>query len=175
MSTSLSAASLPVFIRGLQALDAILVKAAAHSEAKKIDSAVLCSTRLYPDMFAFSRQVQLACDFAKNTTARLLGVDPPRFEDNEKTLAELQARIRRTLDYVEQVDPKALDARAGSEIVFPLGPNAKGKMAAEGYLQHYAMPNFYFHLTTAYAVLRHCGVEIGKRDFIGTPPGLTVL
>jgi uncharacterized protein len=175
MSITLSAASIPVFTRGLQALDAILVKAAAHSEAKKIDAAVLCGTRLYPDMFPFAKQVQLTCDFAKNGTARLLGLDAPRFEDNEKTLVELQSRINRTLDYLGQVDQHAIDARAGSEIIFPMGPNAKGKMSAEDYLLHYATPNFYFHLTTAYAVLRHCGVEIGKRDFIGIPPRIAVL
>ncbi len=175
MSITLSAASIPVFTRSLEALDAILVKAAAHSEAKKIDAAILCGTRLYPDMFPFAKQVQLTSDFAKNGTARLLGVDPPRFEDTEKNLVELQGRIKKTLDYLDQVDLKALDARAGSEVVFPLGPNSKGKMSAEDYLLHYALPNFYFHLTTAYAVLRHCGVEIGKRDFIGIPPRLTVL
>lgn len=170
MSLSLHAASVPVFVRSLEALSAILDKAAAWCEARKVDPAVLCATRLIPDMFALSRQVQIACDFAKNTSARLAGVEAPKFEDTEKTIAELKDRIARTIAYVQSLDAAAVDAAPGREIVFSVGPNQM-KMEATGYLTHFGLPNFHFHLTTAYAILRQAGVEIGKRDFMGKVPG----
>jgi uncharacterized protein len=166
---SMSTASIPAFEIGLKALAAVLDKAEAYAEAKKIDPAVLLSTRLFPDMFALTRQVQSACDQAKNGGARLSGIEPHRFEDNEKTLAELKARIARTIAYVETLDAKKIDASADREITFPLGPS-KGHMKGADYLNHFVLPNFYFHLATAYDILRHCGVEIGKRDFLGTIP-----
>jgi uncharacterized protein len=166
---SMSNASIPVFEIGLNALSALLDKAEAYAEAKRIDPTVLLNARLFPDMFAFTRQVQSACDQAKNGGARLAGVDPPSYEDNEKTIAELKARIAKTVAFVKTLDAKKIDESADREITFPLGPN-KGHMKGADYLNHFAVPNFYFHVTTAYDILRHCGVEIGKRDFIGAIP-----
>lgn len=166
---SMSSASIPTFEIGLNALAALLDKAANYAEAKKIDSAVLLNTRLCPDMFAFTRQVQIACDMAKNGGARLAGVEPPKLEDNEKTLAELQTRVARTISFVKTLDGGKIDAAANREITFPLGPNT-GQMKGADYLNHFVLPNFYFHLATAYGILRHCGVEIGKRDFLGAIP-----
>jgi uncharacterized protein len=171
MALSLYTISIPLFQQYLQALAAILDKAEAHAAAKKIDTAVLCATRLFPDMFALSRQVQIACDFAKNTSARLAGSEPAKFEDVEKTLPELKTRVEKTLAYLATLDAKRIDSMSGREIVFPVGPN-KMKMVAELYVMHFALPNFFFHLTAAYAILRHCGIDIGKRDFMGTVPGL---
>src|SRR5207342_1336115 len=130
----------------------------------------LLTARLFPDMFAFTRQVQSACDQAKNAGARLAGIDPPKYEDNETTIAELKARIAKTVAFVKTLDARTIDASADGEINFPLGPNIKGHMKGADYLNHFALPNFYFHLTTAYDILRHCGVEIGKRDFLGSIP-----
>jgi len=166
---SMSNASIPVFEVGLNALSALLDKAEAHVEAKRIDPTTILNARLFPDMFAFTRQVQTACDQAKNGCARLAGVDPPRHEDNEKTIAELKARIAKTVAFVKTLDAEKIDESADREITFPLGPN-KGHMKGADYLKHFAVPNFYFHVTTAYDILRHCGIEIGKRDFIGTIP-----
>jgi uncharacterized protein len=160
---------IPVFEIGLNALSALLDKADAYAREKSIDPSVLLSTRLFPDMFAFTRQVQSACDQAKNGSARLAGIDPPRYEDNEKTIPELKARIAKTIVFVKTLDATKIDSSADREITFPLGPN-KGHMKGEDYLNHFAVPNFYFHVTTAYDILRHCGVEIGKRDFIGAIP-----
>ena len=171
MSLSVFQSSVPVYERSLRALLAILDKAGAHAEARKFDSAVYLATRLRPDMLPFARQVQIACDNAKNAAARLAGVAAPVFEDKETTLDELKARIRATLDMLQTIDPKAIDAGADREIVFPVGPN-KMKMQGANYLLHYAMPNVYFHLTTAYDILRYCGVEIGKRDFLGAVPDM---
>jgi uncharacterized protein len=170
MSLSMSQASLPVFEIGLGALSAILGKAKAHAAAKKIDPAVLLQWRLAPDMFPFVRQVQIAADQAKNGSARLAGVEAPRYDDNESTIEELEARIARTVAYLKALERKQIDAAADREITFPLGPTNKGHMKGDDYLNHFVLPNFYFHLTAAYAILRHCGVEIGKRDFLGAIP-----
>jgi len=167
---TMSNSSIPVFEIGLNALSAILDKAEAYAEAKTIDPTVLLNARLFPDMFAFTRQVQSACDQAKNGGTRLAGLDPPRYEDNEKTIAELKARITKTIAFVKMLDAKKIDASADREITLPLGPNNKGHMKGADYLNHFALPNFYSHLTTAYDILRHCGVEIGKRDFLGAIP-----
>ena len=121
-------------------------------------------------MFPLVRQVQIATDQAKNGSARLAGVEPPRFEDNETTMDELKARIAKTVAYLKTLDPKQIDASADREITFPLGPTNKGQMKGGDYLNHFVLPNFYFHVTAAYAILRHCGVDIGKRDFIGDIP-----
>ena len=166
----MSNASIPVFEISLNALSALLDKAEAYAEAKKIDPAALLNTRLFPDMFAFTRQVQSACDQAKNGGARLAGIDPPRYEDTEKTIPELKARIAKTVAFVKTLDAKKIDASADREITFPLGPTNKGHMKGADYLNHFVLPNFYFHATTAYDILRHCGVEIGKRDFFGAIP-----
>jgi hypothetical protein len=170
MSFSMSQASLPTFEIGLNALSAILDKAEAFSVAKKIDPAVLLNTRLAPDMFPLVRQVQVAADLAKNGAARLAGVEPPRYDDKETTIAELKARLVKTVAFVKSLDPKQVDAAAGRQITFPLGPNNKGEMQGDDYLNHFVLPNVYFHLAAAYAILRHCGVEIGKQDFLGAIP-----
>ena len=130
--------------------------------------------RLRPNMLAFPRQVQIFCDNAKNTVARLAGVEPPRFEDNEATLDDLKARIDKTLAFVATIDRSALEAGATREIEFPVGPN-KARMQGDNYLLHYALPNFYFHLTTAYNLLREAGVDIGKRDYLGAVPGFVFI
>jgi len=166
---SMSSASLPVFAIGLNALAGVLGKAKVYAAAKKIEPSVLLQSRLAPDMFALARQVQVAADQAKNGAARLAGVEPPRFEDNETTIEQLEERIAKTIAFLKTLDCKQIDAAAGREITFPLGPN-KGHMRGADYLNHFVLPNFYFHLTAAYAILRHCGVEIGKRDFMGAIP-----
>ena len=169
MPQSMSQASLPSFEISLNALSAVLDKAAAFAAAKKIDPAVLLHSRLSPDMFDLTRQVQVATDQAKNGSARLAGVEPPRYEDNETTIDQLKARIAKTVAYLKTLDPAKIDAAADREITFPLGP-AKGNMQGADYLNHFVLPNFHFHVTTAYAILRHCGVDLGKRDFFGAIP-----
>lgn len=169
MPYTMSQASLPVFEIGLTAMSALLDKAAAHAAAKKIDPQVLLGWRLAPDMFALTRQVQVACDQAKNGSARLAGTEPPKFEDNESTIDQLKERISKTLAFLKTLDTKAIDGSSEREITFPLGP-AKGQMKGGDYLNHFVLPNFYFHLTTAYDCLRASGVDIGKRDFMGTVP-----
>jgi hypothetical protein len=169
MPISVSIASLPVFETGLNALSGVLDKAAAFAAAKKIDAAVLLGYRLAPDMFALARQVQVACDQAKNGAARIAGVEPPKFDDNETTIDQLKARIAKTVAFLKTLDTKAMDASAEREITFPLG-QGKGHMKGVDYLDHFVLPNFYFHLTAAYAIVRHCGVDVGKRDFLGGIP-----
>ena len=153
MPFSMSQASLPVFEIGLNALSAVLDKAAAHAAAKKIDPSVMLGWRLAPDMFALSRQVQVACDQAKNGAARLAGVEPPKFEDNETTIDQLKERLANTVAFLKSLDTKAIDASADREMVFPLG-QSKGHMKGADYLNHFMLPNFYFHLTAAYAIAR---------------------
>jgi hypothetical protein len=170
MPFSLSQASLPVFEIGLNALSVVLDKGAAHAAAKKVDAAVLLAWRLAPDMFPLVRQVQVTADMAKNGAARLAGVEPPRHEDNETTIDELKGRLAKTVAFLQTLDRQAIDAAGDHEITFPLGPTNKGHMKGDDYLNHFVLPNFYFHRTAAYAILRHCGVEIGKRDFLGAIP-----
>jgi hypothetical protein len=169
MPFTMTQASLPVFEIGLNALSAVLDKAAAHAAAKKIDPSVILNWRLAPDMFALTRQVQVAADQAKNGSARLAGVEPPKFEDNESSIEQLKERVAKTVAFLKTLDTKAIDASADREIIFPLGP-AKGQMMGADYLNHYMLPNFYFHLTAAYACARACGVDVGKRDFLGGIP-----
>ena len=121
-------------------------------------------------MFSLTRQVQVASDLAKIGTARLAGVEPPRYEDKEATIDELKARLAKTVAFIKTLDTKSIDAAADREITFPLGPTNKGQMKGDDYLNHFILPNVYFHLTAAYAILRHCGVEIGKQDFLGAIP-----
>jgi uncharacterized protein len=170
MPFSMSQASVPALEIGLNALSAILDKAQAFAAAKKIDPSVLLNMRLAPDMFAFVRQVQIACDLAKNGAGRLAGVEPPRYEDNETTIAQLKERISKTLSVIKGLDRKAIDGAADRQITFPLGPTNKGEMRGDDYLNHFVLPNVYFHLTAAYAILRHAGMEIGKQDFLGAIP-----
>jgi hypothetical protein len=158
--------SVPIFVRTLGNLSAILDKAAAHAQAKKIDPAVLLSARLYPDMFAFTRQIQLAGDFAKGTAARLAGLEPPKYEDTETTFDQLKARIARTIEFVQAINPGQFEGSETREISLKIRDTVQ-KYSGLVYLAHVALPNFFFHSTTAYDILRHNGVELGKRDFIG--------
>ncbi|MGH8315921.1 MAG: DUF1993 domain-containing protein [Steroidobacterales bacterium] len=166
MALSMYQASVPVFIRMLTSLKAVLQKASAHAQARKIDEAVLVNGRLYPDMLPLARQVQIASDFARGTAARLAGAEPPPFEDNEKTFAELTARIDRTVEFLRAKKATEIDGSEGREVVRPVRGEPH-KFSGQNYLLQYAMPNFFFHVTTAYAILRHNGVELGKGDFIG--------
>jgi hypothetical protein len=174
MPFSMSAASLPVFEIGLNVLSAVLDKAEACAAAKKIDATVLLRWRLAPDMLDLVRQVQIAADQAKNGSSRLAGAEAPRYEDNEATVEQLKARLAKTVAYLKTLDRAKIDASADREIIFPLGLTKKGHMQGGDYLNHFVLPNFYFHLTTAYAILRHCGVDIGKRDFLGAIPMTTI-
>ena len=167
MNISMYHASAPRFINTLKNLSSILDKAQAHAEAKKIDPEVLTGARLYPDMFALARQVQIACDTAKGAVARLAGVEIPKHEDFEKTIPELKDRIDKTLAFIEGFKPAQIDGSEDKAIHIKLGQrevNWKGMQ----YLLGFALPNFYVHAATAYDILRHNGVELGKRDFIGT-------
>lgn len=166
MSLSMSSVSVQPFLNTLGALAKILDKAAAHCAAKKIDPAVLLQTRLTPDMFPLVKQVQLTCDFAKNTLGRLTG-EPPRYPDEEKTIDELKARIAKTIDYVKGFKPDEVDATEDKDVTFPIGPQQTMTLKGAQYVVGFALPNFYFHAATAYDILRQCGVEIGKRDFLG--------
>jgi uncharacterized protein len=170
MPSSISAASVSAFEIGLNALSAILDKAEAFAASKKIDAAVLLRSRLAPDMFDLTRQVQTVTDQARRGAARLAGVEPPSVPDTETTIDQLKARIASTLTYLKTLDRKQIDASADREIKFPLGGGTTGQMKGADYLNFFVLPNYYFHLTAAYAILRHCGVEIGKRDFIGSIP-----
>jgi hypothetical protein len=167
MKLTVHAASVGVFAPILTNLAALLDKAVAFAEAKKIDPAVLLQARLAPDMFPLVRQVQLASDFAKNSTARLAGQDPPRFADEEQTFEELKARLARTLDFLDTVPASALEGAEDRDIRVPLRDRTL-ELKGLPFLQRWALPNFFFHVTTAYAILRHNGVELGKRDFTGT-------
>lgn len=173
MSYSLYQASAPTFVRALNAFLAILDKAEAYAATAKFDPQLYVTMRLRPDMFAFARQVQAFCDHAKFACHRVAGVEPPRFEDNESTLDELRARIRSTLDAIAAIDPKAIDAGAEREVAVPIGGGRKAMMPGAVYLTHIALPNFYFHLTTAYDILRYAGAPVGKRDYLGQPPNVT--
>jgi hypothetical protein len=166
MSISMYDLLIPVLTRGLTTMSAVLDKAAAHAAAKKFDSAVLAQARLFPDMYPLVRQVQIACDTAKGAAARLAGIEVPRHEDTEVTLAELKARIAKTLDVVKSVTAAQLkDAESRAiEIKFP---NGSWKFTGIGYLTDFVLPNFFFHVSMVYALLRKNGIEIGKSDFLG--------
>ena len=168
MTLSMYQASAPRFTHMLKSLSAILDKAKAHAEAKKIDQLVLTSSRLYPDMLALTNQVQIACDSAKGAVARLAGVEIPKHEDTEKTFDELKARIAKTLDFIATVKAVQIDGSDDKEVVIKLR-GVDTPIKGMQYLLGVAWPNFYFHITTAYNILRHNGVEIGKRDFLGAP------
>ena len=168
MNISMYQASAPRFANILNNLSGILDKAEAHCEAKKIDPAALTTARLYPDMYHMARQVQVACDTAKGAVARLAGVEIPKHEDTEKTFSELRARIAKTVEFIKSVKPAQIDGTEDKEIVLKRGSQEVTYKGMQ-YLLGFAYPNFYFHVTTAYAILRHNGVEIGKRDFMGNP------
>jgi len=166
MTISMHAASVPVFKQALGGLSDVLTKAAAYAEARKIDPSVLLTERLAPDMFALTRQVQIASDSAKGAVARLAGVDVPKWEDTETSFAELLERIGKTIAYIESIPTESIDGTEERDITISL---RSGDIHFKGqrYLLNWALPNFFFHVTTAYNLLRHDGVEIGKRDFLG--------
>jgi uncharacterized protein len=171
MTISMYQASVPVFAQYLTALDHMLEKAAALCVAKKIDEAVFVNLRLAPDMFALARQVQLASDFAKGPTARLAGIEVPGWEDTEKTIPELRARIKKTLDYIHGFKPAQIDGSETRDIHIKLRGNPV-TFKGQPYLLNFALGHFNFHVVTAYNIMRHNGVEIGKGDFIGKLPGM---
>ena len=166
MAVSMYDISVASFSRTLQSLSGILDKAIAYAAAKKIDGKVLVEARLFPDMFPLSRQVQITCDFAKGCSARLANVEVPKYEDNEATLEELKARVAKTLDFIGTLKPEQLKGSEDRTITHEMRVMTL-KMPGLQYLTTFALPNFYFHATTAYALLRHNGLELGKRDFIG--------
>lgn len=166
MSLSMYQASVPVFERMLGNLSTFLDKAQAHADAKKFDSAVYLTSRLAPDMLPFSRQVQIACDGPKLCCQRITGVEAPKFEDKEASIAELKTRIANTLAYIKTITPAQLDGTEDKTVTIKLG-GADTSFKARDYLLHFCHPNLYFHVTTAYNLLRHNGVELGKKDFIG--------
>ncbi|AXA91482.1 DUF1993 family protein [Massilia sp. YMA4] len=167
MSFSMYSASVPVFRQILNSLAAILAKAEAHIEAKKIDPAALLQYRLYPDMLPFIRQIQIAADFAKGAGARLAGQEVPSFEDTEKSFADLRQRIARTLAFLDSLPQHEIEGSAGRAITTGSGDKTR-HFDGQTYLLHYALPHFFFHATTAYDILRHNGLDIGKKDFIGS-------
>ena len=167
MSLSMYEASVPVFTQLLTALDANLAKAATHAADRKIEPDALLRARLFPDMFELVRQVQIACDFAKSVPARLAGVDVPSYEDNETSFADLPARIAKTLAFAGGLDAAKFEGSETREIVLRPGTPKEKRLAGKAYLLAYGLPQFFFHVTTAYALLRHNGVEIGKKDFMG--------
>jgi uncharacterized protein len=171
MTLSMYQASVPVLVQHLNALLTVLDKADAFATAKKVDPTVLLTARLAPDMFPLTRQVQIACDFAKGVSARLAAVDVPSYEDTEKSIPELKARVKKTIDFIQTMKPAQIDGSedraieikmAGKPVTFKCQP----------YLVNFAMPNFFFHLAMAYGILRHNGVDLGKRDFMGAVPGM---
>jgi hypothetical protein len=168
MTLSMYQASLPRFINALNNLSAILDKAQAHVDAKKLDEATLTSFRLFPDMLPMARQILIATDTAKGLAARLAGVDIPVYDDTEKTLGELKARIAKTVAYLQTFRPEQIDGTENKEIVIKRG-DKETRYTGMQFLLGHAVPNVYFHITTAYNILRHNGVEIGKRDYLGNP------
>lgn len=169
MSVSLYEASIPTFLLTLSNLQKILEKAAAHAEARKFDPNVFANMRLFPDMLPLARQVQIASDAAKGAAARLTGTEPPKFEDNEVTLAELIARVVKTIDYLQTIKPEQF-AGAEERAIAIKTPRNSFNFTGLNYLRHWALPNLCFHTTIAYALLRHGGVEIGKADYLGQIP-----
>lgn len=171
MPLSMYQASVPAFIQYLQSLSGIIDKAEAYATARKIDPAVILQTRLFPDMFPLVRQVQIACDFAKGASARLAGVEVPSYEDSEKSFADVKARIAKTIAFIQTIKPAQIDGSEGRDISIKIAGNPVA-FKGEPYLVQFALPNFYFHLSIAYAILRQCGVQLGKGDYMGRVPGM---
>ncbi len=166
MALSMYQASVPVFVKTLGNLAAILDKGAAFAAARKIEPSVLLGYRRAPDMLNLTRQVQMAADHAKRAAARLAGIEPPVYEDNEASIADLKSRIDKTIAFVNTLKPGQIDGSEAREITLKIGGGSQ-ILTGQAYLLHNALPNFFFHVTTAYAILRHCGVDVGKKDFIG--------
>lgn len=168
MSITMYSTSVPVFQQMLGSLQVILQKAQAHAAEKKIEDQVFLQARLAPDMFNLIRQVQIATDFAKGISARLAGVDVPDFQDTENSFEELQARLHKTIDFMRELTPSQFEEAEEREIVLRPGTPKEKKLSGEAYLLSYGLPQFFFHVTTTYAILRHHGIELGKRDYMGT-------
>jgi hypothetical protein len=166
MKVSMYQATVPPIARALNNLAAILDKAAAHAEAKKLEPNVLVASRLFPDMFPLVKQVQVASDISKGGTARLAQVEPPAFEDNEETIADLVARLRKTVAFLETLKPEQIDGSEDRTVTWKTRTSEKS-MQGQPYLFNHVLPNVFFHVTTAYNILRHNGVELGKQDFLG--------
>lgn len=169
MSLTMYSASVPVFVRMLGNAERWLDKALAHAEAKKFDPSVYLTARLAPDMFPLPRQIQIATDNVKGCVARLAGVEIPKFEDDEASIEDLRQRLRKTVDFVKSVPEAKFEGAETRDIVLPTRQGDPLRFSGEDYLRFFALPNVYFHLTTAYALLRHSGVDVGKMDFLGAP------
>jgi hypothetical protein len=168
MINSTYAASVPVFRQMLGSVHALLTQAEAHATAKKIEPAALLQARLAPDMFPLSRQVQIACDFARGVSARLAGVEVPVYEDKEQSFEDLRQLVSRSLDFIEGLPESAFENAATREIVTRPGTPKERRFNGQAYLLHYGLPQFFFHVTTTYALLRHSGLEVGKKDYMGS-------
>jgi hypothetical protein len=168
---SMYQASVPAFLQQLPALAGVLDKAEAYARTKNVDPPVLLDARLFPDMFPLVRQVQITCDFAKGASARLAGIEVPVYADTEQSFIELQARIRKTLDFIRTISPEQIDGSEERDVTIRIAGNPV-TFKGQPYLVNFVLPNFYFHATAAYAILRHNGVDLGKRDFMGPVPGL---
>jgi len=169
MSLSMHAASVPIFVRMLNNMLAWLDKAETFAKARKFDPNNFLSLRLAPDMLPFTRQIQIASDAVKNCVARLAGSEPPKWADDESSFAELRARIRKTIDYAQSLPATQIDGSEAREIQVPFGPGRTLAFPGEVFLKHFSLPNFFFHATMTYALLRHGGVELGKMDYLGAP------
>jgi hypothetical protein len=172
MSISMYKASAPVFVQFLTSLSEILDKTAAHAEAKKLDPAVLLNARLFPDMFPLVRQVRAVTDHAINACAKLADAEAPTFSNTEASIPELKERIAKAIDFIKGLKPSQIDGTEDKAITFVFPNGNKREFTGQGLLLNFCLPNFYFHAATAYDILRHCGVEVGKRDFMGTPPAM---
>ena len=168
MTISLFDTAVPVFNQMLGGLSGVLSKAQAHAESRNIEPDALLQARLFPDMFPLLRQVRIACDFAKGVSARLADVDVPAFDDNELGFADLQARIDKTLAFINGLTPAQFEGSATREVVTQAGTPKEKRFAGTSYLLNYGLPHFFFHVTTAFDILRHNGVEVGKKDYIGS-------
>jgi hypothetical protein len=168
MNISLYAASVPVFSQMLNSLSDILHKAEAHATAKNIEPAVFLQARLSPDMFPLVRQVQIAADFSRGVSARLAGQDVPKVEDNQQTFADCQTLIQQSLAFIGGIQAELIDGQEAREIITRPGTPKERRFNGQAYLLSYGLPQFFFHVTTAYAILRHNGIELGKKDYMGT-------
>ena len=167
MTPLMHTTSVPVFKQMLGGLSGVLAKAEAHAEAKKIEPSVLLQARLFPDMFALLQQVQVACDFAVTVSARLAGVEVPTFGGTDSSFADLQARIAKVIVFIDGLPPAQFEGSAAREIVLRPGTPKERRLLGQAYLSNYGLPQFFFHVSTAYAILRHNGVEVSKKDYMG--------
>jgi uncharacterized protein len=167
MSVSMHSSTVPAFVRMLNNMLAWLDKAQAHAEARKFDTVNYLGLRLAPDMLPFTRQIQIATDGVKGCVARLAGLEVPKWDDNEASLDDLRARLRKTIDYVQSVPAAQIDGSEAREIVLPMRSGEPLRFTGQSYVQHFVLPNLYFHSSMTYALLRQAGVELGKRDFLG--------